>query len=46
MNTFKKTLMASALIAMALPSQAATYAIDTNGSHAFVQFKIKHLGHL
>ncbi len=45
MNTFKKTLMASALIAMALPSHAATYAIDTKGSHAFVQFKIKHLGY-
>lgn len=45
MNKFKKTLTATALVVMALPSQAATYAIDTKGSHAFVQFKIKHLGY-
>ena len=26
-------------------AQAADYAIDTKGAHAFVQFKIKHLGY-
>ncbi|MBL4667001.1 MAG: YceI family protein, partial [Sneathiella sp.] len=27
------------------PAQAETYIIDTKGAHAFVQFKIKHLGY-
>jgi polyisoprenoid-binding protein YceI len=35
-------------VASALPLssiQAAEYKIDTQGAHAFVQFKIKHLGY-
>lgn len=45
----KKTAIAAALSAGALVSmpqaQAAEYAIDTEGQHAFVQFKISHLGY-
>ncbi|MDY7115228.1 YceI family protein [Halomonas sp. SSL-5] len=45
---FKKTAIAAALSATALmgvsQAQAADYAIDTDGQHAFVQFKISHLG--
>lgn len=46
---FKKTAMATALTACALVSvaqaQAADYVVDTEGQHAFVQFKINHLGY-
>ncbi|PRY71872.1 YceI family protein [Halomonas ventosae] len=46
----KKTAIATALSAVALvgvsQAQAADYAIDTDdGQHAFVQFKISHLGY-
>lgn len=44
----KKTAIAAALAASALvpltQAQAAEYAIDTEGQHAFIQFKISHLG--
>ncbi|MFG6667385.1 YceI family protein [Halomonas sp. HNIBRBA4712] len=44
----KKSLLASAVAAAALvplsQAQAADYMIDTEGQHAFVQFKISHLG--
>ena len=44
----KKTAIATALSAAALMgvshAQAADYAIDIDGQHAFVQFKISHLG--
>jgi polyisoprenoid-binding protein YceI len=44
----KKTAIATALAAAALvpltQAQAAEYAIDTEGQHAFIQFKISHLG--
>lgn len=41
------TLISTALISSALMStslNAAVYQIDTQGAHAFVQFKISHLG--
>jgi len=44
----KKTLIAMALSAAALTSgqvSAADYAIDVKGAHAFINFKIKHLGY-
>ncbi|PWV72691.1 YceI family protein [Halomonas sp. A11-A] len=45
---FKKTALATALGAVALvgvsQAQAADYVVDTEGQHAFVQFKINHLG--
>ena len=43
-----KTLTAIALAAaVVLPSQvlAEKYAIDTKGAHAFIQFRIQHLGY-
>lgn len=39
----KNLLLTLALVAGT--SQAATYQIDTKGAHAFVQFKIQHLGY-
>ena len=45
---FKKTALAAAFGAAALvgvgQAQAADYVVDTEGQHAFVQFKINHLG--
>lgn len=44
----KRLLLALGMTAaatLAPLSQAATYDIDTKGAHAFVQFKIKHLGY-
>ncbi|WIX35035.1 YceI family protein [Salinicola sp. JS01] len=43
----KKTALA-ALVAAVLPlaqAQAADYKIDSEGQHAFIQFKISHLGY-
>ncbi|WP_281645855.1 YceI family protein [Parendozoicomonas sp. Alg238-R29] len=43
-----KNFLQAALVAAALTSasaNAADYVIDTEGAHAFVQFKIKHLGY-
>ena len=40
-----KKLLFVLLAAFTLQAQAATYKIDTEGAHAFVQFKIKHLGY-
>ena len=41
------TLLASSLIATLAPNTAlaADYKVDVKGAHAFVQFKIKHLGY-
>ena len=45
----KKTAFATALAAAALvplsQAQADDYVIDTEGQHAFIQFKINHLGY-
>lgn len=44
----KKTLLASvlgAILVTPLASQANDYVIDTEGAHAFIQFKINHLGY-
>lgn len=45
----KKTLLTTAVAAAGLvtlgQAQAADYTIDTEGQHAFVQFKISHLGY-
>jgi len=44
----KKLLLASTLTAVALLSSAANaadYNIDVKGAHAFINFKIKHLGY-
>jgi len=43
---FKTLLLAGLLnLSLILPVQAATYQIDDKGAHAFIQFKIKHLGY-
>ncbi|MDR5903080.1 YceI family protein [Halomonas icarae] len=46
---FKKSAIAAALSATALmgvgQAQAADYTIDSEGQHAFIQFKISHLGY-
>lgn len=45
----KKTVLTTAVAAAGLftlgQAQAADYTIDTEGQHAFVQFKISHLGY-
>ena len=46
---FKSTFMSSLVLVFALfapaPAPAADYLIDTKGAHAFIQFRIKHLGY-
>jgi polyisoprenoid-binding protein YceI len=44
-NALISTAFASVLTATALPLQAADYMIDREGAHAFIQFKISHLGY-
>lgn len=41
----KKLILSFALSIMAVPAMAADYVIDTEGAHAFIQFRIKHLGY-
>jgi polyisoprenoid-binding protein YceI len=41
----KKVISAVAVSLLAFQAQAADYKIDTEGAHAFIQFKIKHLGY-
>lgn len=43
----KKTLLAAALgcILVAPLAQANDYVVDTEGAHAFIQFKINHMGY-
>jgi len=42
-----KAIILAGLLAMGLATatQAATYKIDDKGAHAFIQFKIQHLGY-
>lgn len=42
----KKTILAAALtLATVFPAAAADYVIDTQGAHASINFKVKHLGY-
>ena len=41
----KKILLAVVLLVVSASALAADYVIDTKGAHAFIQFKIKHLGY-
>ena len=41
----KKTLFLTLLAMATAQATAATYKIDTDGAHAFVQFRIQHLGY-
>ena len=45
MKNFLKAAVLSAAALSATAVNAADYVIDTSGAHAFVQFKIKHLGY-
>jgi len=42
---FKTLIAAALLIAASMPAQAEQYDIDIKGQHAFIQFKVKHLGY-
>lgn len=42
---FLAPLLAVAGFALSAPASAAQYVIDTQNAHAFVQFKISHLGY-
>ncbi len=46
-TTLATTFLASSLLASLAPNPvlAADYKVDVKGAHAFVQFKIKHLGY-
>lgn len=46
-TTLASTFLASSLLATLAPTTvlAADYKVDVKGAHAFVQFKIKHLGY-
>jgi polyisoprenoid-binding protein YceI len=46
-TTLATTFLASSLFAIIAPNSAlaADYKVDVKGAHAFVQFKIKHLGY-
>lgn len=45
MSWLKKSLLVGALASCATLAQAAEYTVDTKGAHAFVQFRVKHLGY-
>ena len=45
MTPLKMGLIALPLVLLAQLSQAANYVIDTKGAHAFINFKIQHLGY-
>ena len=44
-NKILRTLLSIGLLSVASTLMAAEYEIDTKGSHAFIQFKIPHLGY-
>ena len=45
MKTITKLILASALLVSSQISYAADYKIDTKGMHAFIHFRIQHLGY-
>lgn len=45
MTMFKHLALAGILTAYACSASAADYTIDTKGAHAFVQFRVQHLGY-
>lgn len=44
-KTLAGLLLGASLTLAGAPAQAADYTIDTQGQHAFIQFKISHLGY-
>ena len=45
LSTVAQTLALASCLALSPLAKAATYVIDTEGNHAFIQFKIQHLGY-
>lgn len=45
MNVKQLGLAAALVLSFAMPAHADRYVIDTKGAHAFIQFKIQHLGY-
>lgn len=45
MKLFQSVILGAAFAVTSSLTQAADYMIDTKGMHAFVQFKIQHLGY-
>ena len=45
MKHFKSIILATSLTLMSPLTMAADYLIDTKGMHAFIQFRIQHLGY-
>lgn len=45
MKVIRSLVIASALVMLSPLAQAADYMIDTKGMHAFIQFRIQHLGY-
>ena len=45
MKLIKNLILSISLLAVAPLAQAADYKIDTKGMHAFIQFRIQHLGY-
>ncbi len=41
----RKFALGAVVMGLSFAAHAADYVIDTKGSHAFIQFKIKHLGY-
>lgn len=44
MRHFTKAMLLGCALFAATPAIAADYKVDTEGAHAFVQFRVKHLG--
>ena len=44
-KTFASTLLAAGVLGATFNAQAADYAFDIKGAHAFVQFRVQHLGY-
>ncbi|CAG0907228.1 unnamed protein product [Cyprideis torosa] len=45
LKTLMNTAMVMAMTTLPLSAMADTYKIDTEGAHAFVQFRVQHLGY-
>ena len=45
MNVMKKIVAVSALVLSSATAMASDYKIDVEGAHAFIEFRIKHLGY-
>ena len=41
----RKLALGAVVMGLSFAAHTADYVIDTKGSHAFIQFKIKHLGY-